>query len=424
MKALFLLLALFPWAGSVACQATPILFQHVRVFDGLQVTPSTDVLIRDGRIQDIGQDLKDSSAQIVDGTGKTLVPGLIDSHVHVHRAESLQQALIFGVTTEFDMAMPAYRISKLKNSEISSMADFWSAGELATVPGGHGTEYGRIIPTITSPKEAQAWVDDRIAEGSAYIKIVYDDASEYGSRRRWPTLSKQTMTAIIDAAHERGRLAVVHIGSQWQAKDAIEAGADGLAHLFIGASCDHNFGALVAAHQAFVIPTLTVLHSICGTTPSRSELISDPHLRPFLRRDNVANLKATFPWGSRLVSCAGAGEAIKQLKAAGVPILAGTDAPNPGTTYGASLHEELVLLVEAGLTPTEALIAATSAPALAFRVSDRGRIVRGLRADLVLVNGNPTEDILATRNIVAVYKGGIEDDRDAYRGMAEDKKRN
>jgi hypothetical protein len=99
---------------------------------------------------------------------------------------------------------------------MSGMADFWSAGDLATVPGGHGTEYGRIIPTITSPKEAQAWVDDRIAEGSAYIKIVYDDASEYGLRRIWPTLSKQTMIAIIDAAHKRGRLAVVHIGSQWQ----------------------------------------------------------------------------------------------------------------------------------------------------------------------------------------------------------------
>ena len=178
----------------MACQTTPILFQHVRVFDGLQVIPSTDVLIRDGRIENIGQDPKDPSAQIVDGTGKTLLPGLIDSHVHVHRAESLQQALTFGVTTEFDMAMPRYRISELKNSEISSMADFWSAGELATAPGGHGTEYGRIIPTITSPKEAQAWVDDRIAEGSAYIKIVYGDASEYGSRRIWPTLSKQTMT--------------------------------------------------------------------------------------------------------------------------------------------------------------------------------------------------------------------------------------
>jgi dihydroorotase-like cyclic amidohydrolase len=71
MKIILLSLALFPSAGSVAGQTTPILFQRVRVFDGLQVTASTDVLIRDGRIQDIGQELKDPSAQIVDGTGKT-----------------------------------------------------------------------------------------------------------------------------------------------------------------------------------------------------------------------------------------------------------------------------------------------------------------------------------------------------------------
>jgi hypothetical protein len=105
---------------------------------------------------------------------------------------------------------------------------------------------------------------------------------------------------------------------------------------------------------------------------------------------------------------------LKQLKAAGVPMLAGTDVPNPGTVQGASLHEELELLVEAGLTPTEALIAATSTPAKVFHLTDRGRIARGLRADLLLVNGDPTEDILSTRDIVAVYKQGVQDDRASY----------
>jgi len=137
---------------------------------------------------------------------------------------------------------------------------------------------------------------------------------------------------------------------------------------------------------------------------------------------NDSRLRETFPSASRGLSCAGAGKAIKELKAAGVPILAGTDAPNPGTTYGASLHEELVLLVEAGLTPIEALVAATSAPVQAFHVTDRGRIAHGLRADLVLVKGNPDEDILATRNIVAVYKAGIADDRDSYRAAVKDHK--
>jgi imidazolonepropionase-like amidohydrolase len=99
------------------------------------------------------------------------------------------------------------------------------------------------------------------------------------------------------------------------------------------------------------------------------------------------------------------------LKAAGAPILAGSDVPNPGTAQGASLHQELELLVEAGLTPIEALASATSAPARAYHVPDRGRIAPGLRADLLLVAGHPDENILATRNIVAVYKHGIENKR-------------
>ena len=423
MKALLVSLALLACALPADCQTTPILFQHVRVFDGADVIPSTSVLIQDGRIREIGPDITDPTAQIVDGAGKTLLPGLIDSHVHVHSAAALEQALVFGVTSEFDMMMAPRLMATLKSSETSSMADFWSAGILATAPGGHGTEYGVEIPTITDAKKAQAWVDDRIAEGSDYIKLVYDDASEYGFPRGRPTLSKQTMKAIIDAAHARGKLAVVHIGSEWQAQDAINAGADGLAHLFVGSSCDKHFGELVAAHHAFVIPTMTVLRSICGPTASRRELIADPKLEPFLTRANISRLKETFPSASRGLSCDGAAKAIKELKAAGVPILAGTDAPNPGTAYGVSLHEELLLLVGAGLTPTEALRAATSAPAQAFHVPDRGRIARGLRADLLLVDGNPAEDILATRNIIAVYKAGIEDRRDAYRAAAKDRNR-
>jgi imidazolonepropionase-like amidohydrolase len=90
-----------------------------------------------------------------------------------------------------------------------------------------------------------------------------------------------------------------------------------------------------------------------------------------------------------------------------VPVLAGTDAPAPGLTYGASLHRELEHLVNAGLTPTAALAAATSAIARAFRLSDRGRIRAGLRADLLLVDGDPSKDIRATRNIVAIWKQGV-----------------
>ncbi|MGB1278154.1 MAG: amidohydrolase family protein, partial [Nannocystaceae bacterium] len=96
-------------------------------------------------------------------------------------------------------------------------------------------------------------------------------------------------------------------------------------------------------------------------------------------------------------------------------MLASTDAPNPGTLHGASLHAELAHLVAAGLTPTEALRAATAAPAEVFGLTDRGTIAEGQRADLVLVAGDPTVDIQATRHIVEVWKAGHRVDRDAYR---------
>ena len=166
------------------------------------------------------------------------------------------------------------------------------------------------------------------------------------------------------------------------------------------------------AHHAFVIPTLSVMHSVCGPESAGSRLLKDPHLAPYLNHDSKERLSETFPLArTGLASCKGAAQALRQLRDSGALIVAGTDAPNPGTTYGASLHGELEMYVEAGLTPVEALIAATSAPAQAFHVPDRGRIAPGLRADLLLVNGHPDEDITATRDIVAVYKGGVRLDR-------------
>ena len=393
-------------------QKTPVLFQKVRVFDGAKVIAETDVLIEQGKIKEIGQGLSAPDAEIVDGAGKTLLPGLIDAHVHVHGAETLEQALIFGVTTELDMMMPPLMAQRLKSEYRDNRASFFSAGNPATVPGGHGTEYGYKIPTLIKPSEAEAFVEDRIREGSDYIKLMYTAGVDTPRRSPPPTLSRETLAAVIAAAHKNRRLAVVHIGSASGARNAIEAGADGLAHLFRGTSSPRDFGQLVASHHAFVIPTLSVMHAICGPQSAGSRLVKDPHLAPYLSRENVDRLEETFP-SARLgfLSCKAGAESLRQLKAAGALIVAGTDAPNPGTTYGASLHGELEMYVEAGLTPTEALATATSAPAHAFNIPDRGRIAPGLRADLLLVNGHPDENILATRDIVAVYKAGVQLDR-------------
>jgi len=266
------------------------------------------------------------------------------------------------------------------------------------------------IPTITSPDEAQAFVDARIAEGSDYIKIIYDDGKAY--RLDFPTLTKDALAAVIAAAHKRQRLAVVHIGSLQGAREAIEAGADGLMHLFIDRRPDGTFAAVVAEHRAFVVPTLCVLASITHV-PAGEQLAADRQLQPYLSADAASNLGRMF--ARKNGELAFAQETVRLLKASHVSILAGTDAPNPGTAHGASMHEELQLLVESGLTPTEALAAATSAPAVAFHLADRGQIMAGKRADLLLVQGDPTVDIRDSRNIVSVWKLGVKVDRAAYR---------
>jgi imidazolonepropionase-like amidohydrolase len=424
-RALFLgFLAVLSGATSpLATAATPpraLWFQQVRVFDGKTVLPRADVLVIDGRIARVagtGPEVKaPADAVKIDGRGKTLLPGLIDSHTHIFPG-ALEQALAFGVTTELDMFSDPKAAAELREEQDAGKgmdrADLRSSGILATAPHGHGTEYGFEIPTLSSPAEAPAFVDARIAEGSDYIKIVYDDGSTYGFHT--PTLSKETLQAVIAAAHQRNRLAVVHIGSLSGARDAIAAGADGLAHLFVDRMPDPEFGRFVAAHHAFAVPTLTVLESI-AVGPSGAILAKDARVTPFVAPPLLANLERGFPAKTGVtMHYEGAEEAVRQLKAAGAPILAGSDAPNPGTAHGVSLHRELALLVKAGLTPVEALAAATANPAHAFGLSDRGRISQGLRADLVLINGDPTKDIGATLDIAGIWKAGVPFDRAAYR---------
>jgi imidazolonepropionase-like amidohydrolase len=406
-------------AGSAVAQSatSPLIVEHVRVFDGTDVIADTNVVVEDGIIRAVSTKVaRPAGAEVVDGRGKTLLPGLIDSHTHTVEQAALEQAPIFGVTTDLDMFTDPARAASIKRQQkegrLENYADLRSAGYLATAPGGHGTEFGLKIPTLTRPEEAQSWVDARIAEGSDYIKAVLDDGVEYDAGVTLATLSKETLKALADAAHKRGKLLVVHILSVQQAVDAIEAGADGLAHLFSGPASRPDFGKLAASHHVFVVPTLTVLNALCGSSFD-GELTRDERLKPYLPPDSIAQMRAHFTLGA--TSCAGADEAVRQLKAARVPILAGTDTGNPGTAEGASMHGELELLVRAGLTPREALRAATAAPAAAFHLEDRGQIAPGKRADLVLVNGDPTTDIRRTRDIVAVWKAGQKIDRDSWK---------
>ena len=402
-------------AGTALWIAGPppaVVFQGVRLFDGETVVPVATVVIENRVVTQVsgpGEQIRTPlRAHVVDGTGKTLLPGMVDAHAHSINRERLKGAVAFGVTTHLDMftALPVMQQMKAEQEAgaAADRADLFSAGTLVTAPGGHGTQYGFEIPVLSSSEEAGAFVDARVAEGADYIKLIHDDGRSAGMSI--PTLDKATLRAAVEAAHARNRLAVVHIGDREHARSAVEVDADGLVHVFADQPTDDAFIQLAARRGVFVVPTLAIIDSVGGGTGGAA-LIDDPHLNPLLMPAAVANLNPTMPAREGLAfSLDIALEAVRRLHRAGVPVLAGTDAPNPGTYHGVSMHEELELLVRAGLTPVEALAAATSATADAFGLDDRGRIAPGARADVWLVDGDPTTDILATRAIEGIWKEG------------------
>jgi imidazolonepropionase-like amidohydrolase len=419
MRALrFLAATIFLFAGPTLAPAAPaapapsFLIRDVRLFDGHKVFEHRSVLVRDGRIAAIGgPNLAADGATIVPGVGKTLLPGIIDAHVHVplyNTRNALIQSARLGVTTVLDMFTNPQTLAIIKQIEredAPGMADIRTAGIGATATGGHPSgEGGPPFPMIDTPDQAEAFVAARVAEGSDYIKLILDDGSSWPGAKPRPTLSPATFRALVAAAHRHGKLAVVHVFTEANARMAIAAGVDGLVHLFLGESASPDFGRFAAKHHIFVAPTLNIEYLQCGKS-NGTALAADPRLMSQTFHDYVSNLK--MPHRPSPVSCDGTDQAIRELHAAAVPILTGTDAPVPGGTYGASALDEMALLVGDGLSPIEALIAGTSAPAKAFRLNDRGEIRVGKRADLILVDGDPTRNIDTVKNISAVWKCGL-----------------
>jgi len=362
-------------SAAILHAAQPIFIQNARVFDGVRMLPRSSLLIVGSKIEAVGSNLKaPAGSEVIDAAGMCLLPALIDAHAHIQSPADLKAALTFGVGTYLDMFTLQPLAAAMRAEQQAGLgldrADLRSAGTLVTAPGGHGTEYGVPIPTLAAAKDAQAFIDARIAEGSDYIKLIKDDGSAHNFHRA--TLDRETLAAAITAAHLRHKLAVVHIATAQDAREALASGADSIAHIYAGPP-DNAIAVQAAAQKVSWTPTLAVITQGC-TGPEQ---------------------------------CAAALEIVRQLKAARVRILAGTDVPNPGTTHGASLHSEMELLVRAGLTPVEALAAATSEPATAYGLIDRGRIAPGFRADLLLVQGEPDRDIRTTRNIATVWKLGV-----------------
>lgn len=401
-----------------------VLFDRVRVFDGRAVHEDTSVLVRDGVIAEVGGVLgTEDGAERVDGRGMTLLPGLIDAHTHVFSGQ-LEQALVFGVTTALDMFADPAAVAELKKQATAraDMADLRSAGTGATATGGHPCQLAELgayppFPTIDGPGEAERFVAERRAEGSDYLKVLIEPGGVLGLTM--PTLDGETVSALVIAGHREGMLVLAHATDRASAQLAVDAGVDGLVHVVVDELPAPGFVDTAIARDLFVVPTLVVLEAICGHFEA-SSLLHDERVAPWLTPLSRMLIENAIWPASKTTrrEFSVAQTMVAQLHHAGVTILAGTDADSPGAVQGASIHRELTLLVEAGLSPCQALTAATAAPAERFGLADRGRITPGLNADLLLVRGDPTANIAATRAIVGVWRRGVRLDRDAVRRAA------
>ncbi|ANM31990.1 hypothetical protein ABI59_00625 [Acidobacteria bacterium Mor1] len=376
--------------------------ENVLLFDGTRFLEDRQVLIQGGLVTQVAGAVRaPAGARRVDGSGKTLIPGLIDAHTHSW-GDALSDALRFGVTTQIDMFTALQYLDQARPAreslEATERSDLFSAGTLVTAAGGHGTQFGIAIPTFENAEEADAFVEARLAEGSDFIKLVIEDGSAYG--RGLPTLDAARVHAVIKAAHARDVLAVVHVSTLAGAHLAVEAGADGLVHIFHDKVVDDALIKAIGDRDFFVIPTLAIIAGF-GGTDAHPISRDDERLSPA----QIASLERRFPMENK-GALTRALESVRKLHEAGIPILAGTDAPNPGTAYGASMHAELELLTRAGLDTAEVLAAATALPAEHFPLGKRGRIAEGMRADLLLIDGDPRKDLTATASIVELYKNG------------------
>ena len=346
---------------------------NVRVFDGRRLMDPGTVVIEDGRIG--AAPSAPAGAETVDGEGGVLLPGLIDAHVHLHGRPTLEQLAGFGVTTALDMACAPELVSSLRGA--AGLTDIRSAGTPAIAPGSPHS----LMPVIgqrgliTGAGQARRFVAERVAEGSDYIKIVVGNPA--------PSHDQATLDALVAAAREYGQLTVAHASSYQAVQMAQRARVSVLTHVPLDQALDEAAAADAVAADRILIPTLAMMEGIVAQ--------SAPPGRDY----------------------AAARDSVTVMYRAGVPILAGTDANAqvgaPATiSHGSSLHRELELLVEAGLTTVDALRAATSRPARYFGLADRGVIEPGRRADLLLIDGDPLRDITATRSIRRIWCGGIE----------------
>jgi imidazolonepropionase-like amidohydrolase len=367
------------------------------------------------------------TGRTLDLNGKWVIPGLIDLHTHTYgnsttsgkpidmpRTPGVALRLLYaGVTAFLDLFGNEDELFNWREQQRAGAlggADMFASLTCLTATGAHGTEYGVKARITDSPEEARRAVESLKSRRPDVIKIIY----EIGSGRR--SMDKATLIAAVSAARQNGITTVVHVATWQDVRDAVEAGATAVTHTPAG-PIPEDLARRMAAGKIASIPTLAVQTDWHHFVLERSVLDS-PIARALALpvvigayRSSEAVASATTQRAQREANEASTFKSVMAMSDAGVRILAGTDSGSVGTLQGYSLHRELIKLVAAGLSPWQALAAATT-DAGAFLGRTYG-VKPGSEANLVVLDASPIDDIRNSQRIAYVIHHGTIVDREA-----------
>jgi imidazolonepropionase-like amidohydrolase len=405
--------------------------------NGGPAVPNSGLIATDGRITWVGpaSELKaPAGAPVQNLSGKFVMPGLIDLHTHVSNSDVVMQDPVrfftregvtrdlhlyasYGTTTVASLGTDqkplVYEMRAEQRNGRPNVARIFTAGRGFTVKDGFPTNKGNVpgIPyEPTTPSEAAAQMEELAAERPDVVKIWVDD--RFGDFKKTPI---EISKPIIDVAHKHGIKVIAHVFYLDDAKKLAAAGLDAYGHSVRDRAVDDELIQLIKKNGTWVIPTLyrewaTFMFEDPGP------LLADPFFARALDSRQQEVLKSPeyhkaltgdkyFPRYPGVLKTAM--ENLKRLAEAGVPIGYGTDSGVLTRFEGFGEHMELELMVKAGMTPAQVITAATKSSAeFLGQEKDLGTLEQGKWADVIVLGGNPLENIRNSRQIEAVYVAG------------------
>jgi imidazolonepropionase-like amidohydrolase len=371
-----------------------VAYENARVIvgDGRAALENATIVVQGGRILAVGSGVTPGDAQRVDLAGRTVMPTIVDTHVHLSQEraaleQDLRRRMHWGVAAALSMGQDTEQAPiDVRNNPIPGAARFFTAGRGITRP-----EMGRSMAPywINTPEEGRAAVREQAARGVDIIKIWVDDRNGM-----YMKLTPPLYGAIIDEAHQRGVRVAAHIFTLDDAKGLIMAGLDAFAHGVRDREIDNAFLQMWRARgeNVVLIPNL----------PGRGVPVDYAWLRGFLSDAELMKLEMGNTADAQAAEAfAIQANNLKALADIGAKITVGTDGNTP---Y--AVHFEMEDMVASGMTPMQVITAATRNGAEFLRMNDTGTIEAGKFADFIVLDANPLEDIRNTRRINAVYLRG------------------